>query len=154
VPPSLSLSLAFDSFTLFPNEMTFRLFLLFLIFDDFSEGKDFPLQPSLFALSPLSLVDFGVFVGLGNTEGTHKGAILIDGSAGLRDHPMATHLAHPMEALRDHPMATHWCPRGEIPRFTPRAVEKFLPCLSPARPPAIRHINVKTSDRHLLNTKY
>ena len=27
------------------------------------------------------MVDFGVFVGLGNTEGTHKGAILIDGSA-------------------------------------------------------------------------
>eukprot|EP00979_Chaetoceros_neogracilis_P018427 scaffold10589_cov224-Chaetoceros_neogracile.AAC.4 len=61
--------------------MTFRLFLLFLIFDDFSEGKDFPLQPSLFALSPLSLVDFGVFVGLGDMEGTQEIAILIDGSA-------------------------------------------------------------------------
>ena len=51
-----------------------------MLFDDFSEGKDLPLQPSLFALSPLlSLVDFGVFVGLGDMEGTQEGAILIDG---------------------------------------------------------------------------
>jgi len=40
----------------------------------------FPLQPSFFALSPLSLVDFGVFVGLlGDMEGTQEGALLIDG---------------------------------------------------------------------------
>ena len=50
--------------------MTFLLLLLFLLF---------PLQPSLFALSPLSLVDFGVFVGLGDMEDTQEGALLIDG---------------------------------------------------------------------------
>jgi|AntRauTorckE5430_2_1112549.scaffolds.fasta_scaffold05753_2 hypothetical protein len=87
--------------------MTKRLFLLFLLFPYFLERKVILLQPLLFALSPLSLVDFGVFVRLGDTEGTQEGAILIDGlqMAGWRQRPR--NLAHPMERLRDHLMVRH-----------------------------------------------
>jgi hypothetical protein len=67
VPPLLALSLAFTPFSLFASEMTFRLFLLFLLLEDFSLRPFFALRLQLSqvdkqAAATLSLLQYFVFL--------------------------------------------------------------------------------------------